>query len=355
MSPEKAEMAPVAGVKLLPMEEQEVFLRHSIRLTLEVLDVGDALFLVDDEVVHDLEVLGFRLGPKALGVVPVGASVVHVNVEVSARPALPGKLRKRLERSELDRNRDRVRRLAHLDRPPLRPVLESLRHLDGYRSPRHRDLGAARAMEVVFLERALGADESVVRVDPGVFRSVRARVGAFDRDPRRRGDGDQEPSHRTAVPPLTRREGDALSADDLLNPDRSRAAAVGHERDPTAVGRPPWRGVVVLPVGERESVASGRRKRPELVPLPSQVRGIDDPASVGRDLEAGLPVRLLVVNLAPVGAGSRPHAKETAGTVDSSAVRNVEDLASIGRPHRAQLVVERTVVVARYGASGSRP
>ena len=72
-------------------------------------DVRDALLLVDDQVLDDVEVLGFRLCAQPRRVVAVGAAVVHVNVQVAAPPAACGKIHQALE-AERARTPSRRRR-----------------------------------------------------------------------------------------------------------------------------------------------------------------------------------------------------------------------------------------------------
>ena len=78
---QEAEMPPEARVVLLCMQEH-AFAARGIRVRPEVLDVRNALFLVDDQVLHHVEVFGRGLREHSPGRVVVVTSVVHVHVQV---------------------------------------------------------------------------------------------------------------------------------------------------------------------------------------------------------------------------------------------------------------------------------
>src|SRR4029077_10269216 len=82
-----AEVSPVTGVKLLSVPEEVGGGGCGIGGRTEVRDVGNALFFVDDEVLDEREVFGGGLRDQMGRRIAVGASVVHVNVNVTANPA----------------------------------------------------------------------------------------------------------------------------------------------------------------------------------------------------------------------------------------------------------------------------
>ena len=80
---QQPEMSPVAGVKFLALIDRR---RSDLtRVGREFADVGNALFLVDDQVVDDIEIFGARLRRESLEVLAISAAVVHVHVQVGTR------------------------------------------------------------------------------------------------------------------------------------------------------------------------------------------------------------------------------------------------------------------------------
>ena len=79
-------MAPEAGVKFLGVHDQHAVAARRVRIGAEIADVRDPLLLVDDEIVDDVEILGPRLPREVVGRVPIGAAVIHVDVQVGAAP-----------------------------------------------------------------------------------------------------------------------------------------------------------------------------------------------------------------------------------------------------------------------------
>ena len=80
---QQAHVAPEARVVLLRVEEHALAARRvGGAARLEVADVRDALFLVDEQVVDDVEVLGVLLREQGLRRAAVVAAVVHVHVQV---------------------------------------------------------------------------------------------------------------------------------------------------------------------------------------------------------------------------------------------------------------------------------
>src|SRR5689334_15453390 len=80
----QAEMTPVARVIFLAVQDQRAVAARRVGGRPEVSDVRNALLLVDDEVVDNVEVLGPRLPCQVLRRVPIMPSVVHVDVQVRA-------------------------------------------------------------------------------------------------------------------------------------------------------------------------------------------------------------------------------------------------------------------------------
>ena len=143
---------------------------------------GNALFLVDDQVLDDVEVLGLRLARQALRRVAVVAAVVHVHVQVGADPV-----------AELARKRLRLQapRGPALSRPAfasMRRCLDRMGEamLHGHLGRARRDFQRARrsAVEVVRFAGEPGAVEAVVCMHPRRGGRMRATVAALHRDPR---------------------------------------------------------------------------------------------------------------------------------------------------------------------------
>src|SRR5260370_11520768 len=88
------------------------------------------------------------------------------------------------------------------------------------------------------------------------------------------------------------------------------------------------------------------------MPLPSKIRAVYDPRAIRREVRPGPPGCLLVMDLARLRAGLRPHPPKSAGSVDVPSVRNKKNFLSIPRPHRADLMIEHAVVIAGQGTLG---
>src|SRR5207253_9878133 len=83
-------MPPIAGVEFLSVKEQRSRRRCRIGASSEVGNVWNPLLLVDDQVLDNREVFRFRLLNHVRRSVAVGASIVHVDVNVSTHPAEAG-------------------------------------------------------------------------------------------------------------------------------------------------------------------------------------------------------------------------------------------------------------------------
>ncbi len=79
-------MAPEARVEFLRVDDGHSVAARGVGIRTKVTDIGDPLLLVDDQVVNHVQVLGARLPSEILGGVPIGAAVIHMNVQVGAAP-----------------------------------------------------------------------------------------------------------------------------------------------------------------------------------------------------------------------------------------------------------------------------
>ena len=83
---EQRKMPPRAGVKLLPVQDEQTIGGGGIGVGAEACDIGKALLLVDDQVVHDIEVFRLCLGCEVRRRVAIQTAVIHVHVQVAAPP-----------------------------------------------------------------------------------------------------------------------------------------------------------------------------------------------------------------------------------------------------------------------------
>src|ERR1700719_667333 len=97
---------------------------------------------------------------------------------------------------------------------------------------------------------------------------------------------------------LFREELRLRAAGNCLRPQRSIAAAIGNESNPLSIRRPAGSDVIEIAIGKGEGVAALRWQHPELVPLLSQIGGVDDTFAVGGKIRARLPGGFLIVNFA---------------------------------------------------------
>src|SRR5216684_6247949 len=79
-------MPPIAGMEFLSVKKQRGRRRCRIGARSEVSNIWNPLLLVDDQVLDNREVFRFRLLNHVLRSVAVGASIVHVDVNVSTHP-----------------------------------------------------------------------------------------------------------------------------------------------------------------------------------------------------------------------------------------------------------------------------
>src|ERR1700730_3871602 len=213
-------------------------------------------------------------------------------------------------------------------------------------------------MKVMSLEGTLGADKLVISVHPCGIGGVGATVFPSNEDPGGRRvsggiqHGDGELTDRFQIVSFSGCDLGLCSAKNFLRPKRSVPTAVRSEGDPLSIRGPAWSHIVEVTVRKRESIAALSRHHPQLVPLLSQVRCVQDPLSVRREIRSRLPSRLFVVDLVGFGPRLGFHPPETTGTVNVTAVGNKKDFRSIRRPRWTDLVVKRAVVITRQISAG---
>ena len=251
--PEQRRVAPEAGVELLPMHEKEERRRHRVGRRPEGGDVGDALLLVDDQVLDEVEAFGHGLEGQVRRRVAVVTAVVHVHVQVAAPPAPRGQV---VEPAQRQAQRPRLlRREAQL--LPGRRVLGPAPGLDGHASGRYGDRGATAGVEVALLESLLAADEGLVGVAPRVVGGEAAAVSGGDGEPRRDrkagggiDDRDLDASGGLAVAAHARPHLLPLPARYVDHDERGVAVLVGDGGDAPPVARPARPGEIVFAEGQ---------------------------------------------------------------------------------------------------------
>ena len=154
---EDAEVAPVARVEFLPVHDERPGRRCRVDPHPARGDVGDALLLVHDEILDDVEILGLRLQHEVRRGVAVVPAVIHVHVHVGAHPAPLAAVEPRPRgKSQVHLRR---RAGAHLNRAPLGRTRQALHQLDAHGPRGDFDHIVAGGMEVARLERLLVAVE----------------------------------------------------------------------------------------------------------------------------------------------------------------------------------------------------
>ena len=147
-------------------------------------DVGDALFLVDDQVLDDVEILGLRLPREVRGRVAVMAAVVHVHVQVGADPVAELRGQARCACSVDAHRRFAARRIACDASLPDRMV-EAMLHGHLGRAGRNVQRAGRCAMEVVRFGATAARGRSRRRHASTPSRRMRAVVAAAHRHARR--------------------------------------------------------------------------------------------------------------------------------------------------------------------------
>jgi hypothetical protein len=189
---QKAHVPPETRVVLLRMKQQARPARRVRRAArLEVTDVRNALFLVDEQVVNDVEVLGVLLCKQRFRRAAVVAAVVHVHVQVG-REELP-EVRGEVVVLEADLELGRVAgRECALDdrRLAVKPALHVNRRL-ARRNIHLAAVDLGRTVEVMHLARELR---------PIVIRRRASRHRAAHASARRcRGPKPARDAHSSAV------------------------------------------------------------------------------------------------------------------------------------------------------------
>ena len=83
---QQAQVSPIAGVKFLTVQQEIVGGRCGVERGAEIGDIGNALFFIDDEILHDRQIFRRSLKNEMCGRIPVSASIVHVHMYVPADP-----------------------------------------------------------------------------------------------------------------------------------------------------------------------------------------------------------------------------------------------------------------------------
>src|SRR5690606_4919420 len=180
--------------------------------------------------------------------------------------------------------------------------------------------------------------------------------GNYRQPRRRRGatpilDGDEQPAHRTQVYAFDRLHDLHFAPDGILYPQFGIARFVCHVSDLLSVGRVAWRGDVELAVGQwKRLAAAADRRGPQLMPLPSEVRGIDDALALRGPVRPRAPARLFVSHQHRRLRAVERHPPDAAGAVRHFRVANVQDFPPVGRPRRMKFMIVRAVVVAFHFA-----
>ena len=189
--PQQADVAPDAGVVFLVVDDERPRSGGGV-LPDPIPDVRDTALLVDDQVLHDIEILRARLEREMPGCVAVGAAIVHVHVEVRASPPARGQV---AEGSERD-GEGRVATGPDVHRAALDAVCRPVGDFDRVPPGREGEDVPARSVKVAVLEPALGAVETVVGMHPCVVGGVAAPVRTGDRHPRRPRDDETQAAGR---------------------------------------------------------------------------------------------------------------------------------------------------------------
>ena len=93
------------------------------------------------------------------------------------------------------------------------------------------------------------------------------------------------------------------AAGNFLRPEGSVAIAIGNESNMLSVRRPARRDIVEVAVRKMKSIAALRRHDPQLMPLLSEIRRVNDALTVGRKVRPRLPGGFFVVDLGASAPG----------------------------------------------------
>ena len=151
---------------------------HPVRC--EIRNIGNALFLVDDQVEDDIEIFSARLLDEVRGRVSVGAAVIHVHVHVAANPVCPffGEIEGRYAQRQCI-----VAARRNVDQAALYFVFESAPDGDVRCACGQLNGGGTVGVKILGLEFAVVAIVGVVRMHAGVQRCVARPSLADDRHP----------------------------------------------------------------------------------------------------------------------------------------------------------------------------
>src|SRR6202011_5129720 len=194
------------------------------------------------------------------------------------------------------------------------------------RSSRQRQPRHAGAVKIICFEWPLAANETIIRVHPCVFRRISTAIFTGDEDTRGRRliifiqNSYRQRTGRSQVFPF---DGDDLrlfTARNLQRPQRNVPTTIRNERDALPIRRPARIDVVGFSIGYRKRLAPFRWHEPELVPLLTEVRSVDQPFSVGRKIWARLPSSLFIMDFMSRRAKFGLHSPKTASAVNMVAI-----------------------------------
>ena len=164
-------MAPITRVKFLAVDDQRIGARRGIELLAVVCNVGETLFLVDDQRIDQAQIFGLGLRREVSRRIAIDAAIIHMNVHVGTRPMSRVRHRPALRVQVHGKIGDLVR--GRRDVAALESALESIENLHAYRSRGYIDFDDTARVEIMRFEFALAAIEAVVGVYPGAGGRVK--------------------------------------------------------------------------------------------------------------------------------------------------------------------------------------
>ena len=124
---------------------------------------------------NNVYALGFRLLYQRCAVVFVRSAIVLVNVQIAAHPlAFVGVEPRQFFQFDFDVGLSFIR----IHSQPLGPIIVSAAHFNRDDTGRHANFAAT--FEIVAFKRALASIKSVIRINPGIVRSVESSCGICD-------------------------------------------------------------------------------------------------------------------------------------------------------------------------------
>src|SRR5580704_12843465 len=202
--------------------------------------------------------------------------------------------------------------------PPLEAKFEALHHLDGYFSRWYIQQNGPVGVKIMRFKGSLRANETVVGMYPRVVGCVGPAIFSSNGNPRRRRVSrgiehrDRNAAHWLQIMRQKGMYGSDTSARNFLDHQTRVEALVRDERDPGSIRRPARIDRVktavkkkceAFVVGQRKRISAVCGHRPQLVPLLTQVRCVDDSLAVGRKVWPSLPRCFFVVKLARFRTG----------------------------------------------------